>query len=366
MTDSVAEHGLIQPLVVREADEGYELIDGERRYRACAQAAVTEAPVVVRETDTDTEGLDVALVANMSRVDLDPVQEARAMARLIDSGLTRKGVAEKLSLPQARVRERLGLLALGEDLLPKVADATIPLAPVKALVELAKIHPELPVRAVAQVLEREASEDPYGEQWTWKDVQHNALEVATANEDQLPAGVYLAYRSYPLECFMLSEKAQGDLEKLAKLRGVAVQEISTLRFEAAELEQARALGAAHELGRGMGALIAGQDIADLLASDAITAALKQERARRREQKRTAEQNGTDPADAGGEPAEPVDEQAAKEQRRRQREAEQQARREAVAYNAELGAACVKQLARIKVDERVVRILSALDLGSELD
>ena len=68
------EHGLIQPLVVREADAGYELVDGERRYRACAQAAVTEVPVVVRETDAETDGLDVALVANMRRVDLDPVE----------------------------------------------------------------------------------------------------------------------------------------------------------------------------------------------------------------------------------------------------------------------------------------------------
>jgi len=145
----------------------------------------------------------------MSRVDLDPVEEARAMARLIDSGLTRRGVAQKLSLPQARVRERLGLLELGEGLLPKVADGTIPLAAVKALVELAKVHPELPARAVARVLEGEASEDPYGEQWTWKDVQHNALEVAIAGEDELPVGVYLAYRSYALECFTLSDKARA-------------------------------------------------------------------------------------------------------------------------------------------------------------
>ena len=58
LTESVREHGLIQPLVVRPAEGGYELVDGERRYRACAQAAVTEVPVVVRETDADTEGLD--------------------------------------------------------------------------------------------------------------------------------------------------------------------------------------------------------------------------------------------------------------------------------------------------------------------
>jgi ParB family chromosome partitioning protein len=85
---------------VREADDGYELIDGERRYHACTQAAVTEVPVIVRDTDVDTDGLDVALVANVSRIDLDPLEQAHAMQRLIDSGLTRKGVAEKLSIPR--------------------------------------------------------------------------------------------------------------------------------------------------------------------------------------------------------------------------------------------------------------------------
>ena len=93
-------------------------------------------------------------------------------------------------------------------------------------------------------------------------MQQNALEVAVADEDELPAGIYLAYRSYALECFTLSEKAQADLEKFAKLRGVPVEEISTLRFDASEVEAARALGAAHDVGRGIGALIVGQDVAD--------------------------------------------------------------------------------------------------------
>ena len=56
LTESVREHGLIQPLVVRPAEGGYELVDGERRYRACAQAAVTEVPVIVRDTDTTPQG----------------------------------------------------------------------------------------------------------------------------------------------------------------------------------------------------------------------------------------------------------------------------------------------------------------------
>ena len=224
----------------------------------------------------------------------------------------------------------------------------------------------MPARAVARVLEGETSDDYYGEQWTWKDVQQSALEVAIADEDELPAGVYLAYRSYALDCFTLSEKAQEDLAKFAQLRGVAVEEISTLRFEAREVEAARALGAAHEVGRGMGTLITGQDVADQLASDAVSTALKEERARRREAKRAAEQNGGEQTEPAGAAAEPVDEEAAKEQRRREREQAEEERRAAVANNLELGAQVAKLLAKVKLDERVVRIISAFGLSSELD
>jgi len=133
-----------------------------------------------------------------------------------------------------------------------------------------------------------------------------------------------------------SDKARANLEQFAKLRGVAVEEISTLRFEGAMLEQARALGAAYDVGRGMGTLITGQDVADQLAGDAIAAALKEERARRRETERSAGQDGGKQAASGdqnggapdgtGESPEPVDEEAAKEERRREREAEREARR----------------------------------------
>ena len=103
-----------------------------------------------------------------------------------------------------------------------------------------------------------------------------------------------------------------------------------------------------------------------VASDAITAALKDERARRREAKRLAEQNGgeqTGPADGA---PEPVDEDAAKDERRREREQAEEERRSAVAHNLELGAQVAKLLAKVRVDEQVVRIISAFGLSSELD
>ena len=83
LAESIKTHGVIQPLLVTPAGGtgDYRLIDGERRYRACLEAAVTEVPVLVRDSDQVTEALDVALVANMQRGDLSPLEEAERVAR---------------------------------------------------------------------------------------------------------------------------------------------------------------------------------------------------------------------------------------------------------------------------------------------
>ena len=112
LAESIKAHGLIHPLVVTRVDRDgrLRLIDGERRYRACLQASLAEVPVIVRDTDEATEALDVALVANMQRVDLSPPEQAKAFQRLVDRGLTRKGVAAcdqvAAALKQARAQAR--------------------------------------------------------------------------------------------------------------------------------------------------------------------------------------------------------------------------------------------------------------------
>lgn len=128
LAESITTHGLIQPLVVTPTNGNgdYRLIDGERRYRACVQASIVEVPVIVREVDETTAALDVALVANMARVDLSPLEQAKAFARLIDRGLTRKGVANTLGVSQKLVRDRLQILELPKQLHAQVGDGTIP------------------------------------------------------------------------------------------------------------------------------------------------------------------------------------------------------------------------------------------------
>ena len=110
--------GVLQPVLVQPAeDEGeFELVDGERRYRAAFKVGLTEIPALVREREVDTGGLIGALTANFHRAAHTPVEEAHAFARLLEAGLTRKGVSERLQVSRELVRERLEILELPEEL----------------------------------------------------------------------------------------------------------------------------------------------------------------------------------------------------------------------------------------------------------
>lgn len=114
---SIERRGLIVPVVVAPAGEGeYRLVDGERRVRAAAKLGLVEIPAVVRQTDERTLGLEDAVVANPARSALNPLEEAQAFQRLIDAGLTRRGVAQELGLAQRLVTDRLAMLELPEEL----------------------------------------------------------------------------------------------------------------------------------------------------------------------------------------------------------------------------------------------------------
>ena len=121
LAESVRVQGLVQPVVVRPAPEGgYELIAGERRWRAARVAGLATVPALVRETD-DRESLLLALVENVAREDLSPVDEARAYGALMDEfGLSLGEVAEHVGRSKPTVSNRLRLLELPDDVLALV------------------------------------------------------------------------------------------------------------------------------------------------------------------------------------------------------------------------------------------------------
>ncbi len=115
LADSIEKHGLIQPIVVRPTSSGvYQIVAGERRWRACRMAGLQEVPVVIKELD-DQNYYEIALIENLQREDLNAVEEAQGYRTLIDTyGLTQEQVAESVGKSRSAVTNALRLLNLNE------------------------------------------------------------------------------------------------------------------------------------------------------------------------------------------------------------------------------------------------------------
>ena len=124
---SIAEKGIIEPLVVRQRGDRYQIIAGERRYHAAVQVGLREVPVVIREVD-DTEVMELALVENLQRKDLTAFEEAEALLQLARScGYTHEDLARKLGKSRTSITESLSLAAMPEEVrnLCRLADITV-------------------------------------------------------------------------------------------------------------------------------------------------------------------------------------------------------------------------------------------------
>jgi ParB family chromosome partitioning protein len=156
LTASIATHGILQPIIVRgSADGGYELIAGERRLRAARAAGLTEIPAVVRESATN-ELLELALVENVQRTDLNPIEEATAYRELIDRfGLSHEAVARQVGRSRVAVSNALRLLDLAAETRQAIVDGRISEGHGRALAALT--IPELQRAVLQVVLERHLS-----------------------------------------------------------------------------------------------------------------------------------------------------------------------------------------------------------------
>jgi ParB family transcriptional regulator, chromosome partitioning protein len=122
---SIREHGVLQPVLVTETLEGYQLVAGERRVRAAQLAGLERIPALVRQL-ADRDQLEIALVENVQRADLDPIDEATAYRQLIDEfGLTQEGVAERVGKSRASVANTIRLLDLHADLQTAIAEGRL-------------------------------------------------------------------------------------------------------------------------------------------------------------------------------------------------------------------------------------------------
>lgn len=147
---SIRSHGLIQPIIVTETAAGYVLIAGERRWRASRLAGLTEVPVIVKET-TPQDMLVLALIENIQRADLNPLEEAHAYKQLVgEFELTHADVADRVGKGRSTVTNLIRLLELPENIQAAVFDGRISGAHGRALLSLPT--PEMQTNALNQII----------------------------------------------------------------------------------------------------------------------------------------------------------------------------------------------------------------------
>ncbi len=150
LAESIRTHGLIQPLVVTETVEGFVLIAGERRWRASRLAGLEQVPVIVKES-TPQDMLELALIENIQRADLNPMEEAHAYRQLMDEfGLTQEEVAERVGKARSTVANLVRLLTLPDSIQIAVNDGRLSGAHARALLPLPTA--EMQVGAMNQVV----------------------------------------------------------------------------------------------------------------------------------------------------------------------------------------------------------------------
>jgi ParB family chromosome partitioning protein len=135
LTASIKEKGVIEPLVVKHSIVGYELIAGERRLRASKLAGLVEVPVVVLDV-SDEESLEIAIIENIQREDLNAIDEAKGYHTLMDFGLSQVDVAKKVGKPRATVANYLRLLKLPMVVKQEISNGAISMGHAKALLSI--------------------------------------------------------------------------------------------------------------------------------------------------------------------------------------------------------------------------------------
>ena len=136
LVTSIRENGVLQPVLVQKSDTGYELIVGERRWRASKKAGLKKIPVVIREV-TDAQALELAIIENIHRQDLNPIEEAEAYARLADEfALTQEMIAEKVGKSRTAVTNTLRLLKLSRNIKEDLISGKLSMGHARALLGL--------------------------------------------------------------------------------------------------------------------------------------------------------------------------------------------------------------------------------------
>ena len=155
LATSIKEHGLIQPVILRKAEIGYEIVAGERRWRACRKAGLKEIPCIVKEL-TDEQNMLMAIIENMQREDLNPIEEAEGLNQMIVSfGMTQEQVSKSVGKSRPYITNALRLLKLPEAVKNFVSEGKLTTGHVRAIAGIG--DPEKQLELAKLVLEKNLS-----------------------------------------------------------------------------------------------------------------------------------------------------------------------------------------------------------------
>ena len=149
LASSIREHGLLQPILVRKVNDKYQIISGERRWRACRMAGLVEIPVILKELD-DKQALEIGLIENLQREDLNVVEEAEGYRALIDDfGLTQEEISKRVGKSRPAVANAMRILALPQAVLKLVSDGKLSSGHARSLLPLTKFCDEAKIVEIA-------------------------------------------------------------------------------------------------------------------------------------------------------------------------------------------------------------------------
>ena len=200
LTESIKTHGLLQPIVVRPMAGGtYQIVAGERRWRACREAQLTTVPVIIKELD-DKQTMELALIENLQRKDLNPIEEALGYKRLIEEfKLTQEQVSDRVGKSRSAVTNLLRLLALDEKMLEALEKGLITQGHARALLSFENEEKRdfafqlalngASVRQIEALAAKKGKEKPNSQKTTKIDSFYSEVELALKAETHRKATV---------------------------------------------------------------------------------------------------------------------------------------------------------------------------------
>ena len=341
---SIALRGVLVPLIVRSTTAGYELVAGYHRYHACRKLGLDDVPVVVRDPEGSTAD---AAAENVTRKQLTPLEEAKAIQAMLDEGYTLDGAAQALGWSRQLVTARAKILRLSEPCQALVGSGEIPVSAIDAVLAISDVSPGLADAVVATI----ASGGVAGSQLVNNAGWAIGQALRTTGTDTFAA--YLnTINQRDLQALRLGKKIDAlvaDAEKLHKQVDQYAYGPPTFRFEATDIDQARAGGVLIELD-GSAPIVTDRALYRELAKQAITRTVEELRERaaakasgKRTGAATRERTPRDELDA--------------EHRASVRELTRQAH----ATNLDLGTALLTELATVAPDDIDVARFFALGL-----